>query len=730
MIWAALAVICLCCLFKNKILEPPLYEERENMCIEAMVRSVEHRKNGFSLVAGDILIYLSESCVKEAGTVYPGSRIQASGTLNSFSIPGNPGQFDEYSYYKSKGISYILWAEEIRLLPGEAPAGKRAVFRLRERLREVYEKLLPEKEAKTLTAMVLGEKAELSAEIKETYQQSGIGHLLAISGLHISIAAMAVYQGIFLLKGSRRAAAFGGILSLFFYGALTGFSISASRAVIMLLLSLLAQIIGRSYDRENALAFSALWLLLEEPARLFQSSFLLSFGAVIGAGSVYPVLEKRYLKGRKWLRRAVVFQVAVSLVTLPAILWFTYEIPVYGMLLNIFLVPLMSLITGVGLLAGFVGLVSIPLARFLIGGVWFLLKLYEVVAKVSLALPFSLWNPGKPALWKVVFYAVCMVLVLAGLKKMEMRTQGRKSRREREKWLRRQLLASCIMVCLVLLLILPQKVNGLELTFLDVGQGDGAFLQCEEGISCLIDGGSSSEKQVGKYRILPFLKYKGKKQPDYIFVSHMDDDHINGVRELIEKGYGKCLVLPADLKEDEKAGKLVKEATDTGMEIWWIQAGEGIQKGKLSIRCLAPENIYTGDNENAASMVLLVEYGEFSDLFTGDLEKEGEAALLKKELPECDFLKVAHHGSDNATSEELLERIQPEIAIISCGQDNPYGHPGKELLQRLSNAGCQPYITSESGAVTICTDGKTWKIKKMCSSRKNIGNEKGNEQPA
>lgn len=703
MIWAALAVVCLCCLFKNTILRPPLYEERENVCVEAMVRDMEHRKNGFSLVAGDILIYLSEGCIKEDETIYPGSRIQVTGTLNSLSIPGNPGQFNEYSYYKSKGINYILWAEKIKLLPGEAPVGRKALFELREGLRKVYKEILPEKEAKTLTAMVLGEKTGLLADTKEVYQQSGIGHLLAISGLHISIAAMAVYQGIFLLKGSRRFAAFGGIFSLFFYGALTGFGISASRAVIMLLLSLLAQLAGRSYDRENALAFSALWLLLEEPSRLFQSGFLLSFGAALGAGSVYPVLERvyagdRFLKqGKKWdwMCHAVIFQISVTVVTLPVILWFTYEIPIYGMLLNIFLVPFMSLITGAGLLAGFVGLINISAARFLIGGVWFLLKLYEGAAKVSLALPFSIWNPGQPAFWKMVFYAVCILCVINRLKRME---TGK------------GLLAGCITGCLVLLLLLPQRVKGLELTFLDVGQGDSAFLQSEEGISCLIDGGSSSVGQVGKYRILPFLKYKGKKNPDYIFVSHMDEDHINGIQELIEKGYGKCLVFPADLKEDEKAGALAAKASAKGMKIWWIQKGEGIRKGRISIRCLAPDNIYTGDNDNAASMVLLVQYGESCGLFTGDLEKEGEEALLREKLPDCDFLKVAHHGSDNATSEELLKRIQPEISIISCGKDNRYGHPGKKLLKRLSDIEGQICITCETGAVTICVDGKERKI--------------------
>lgn len=705
---------------------------------------MEHRKNGFSLLAEDILIYLSKDCLKGTKTVYPGERIQVSGVLDRFSLPGNPGQFDEYSYYKSKGIHYILWAEELKVLPIEAPLGKRALFDLRERLSYVYSRLLPEKEAQTLKAMVLGKRDELSLEVKETYQKAGLGHLLAISGLHISIAAMAFYQLIFLLKGSRRMAAAGGVLALFFYGALTGFSISASRAVIMLFLSLVAQMTGRSYDRENALAFSALWLLLEQPARVFQSGFLLSFGAALGAGSVYPILEEAFAGNKKkktknsgagkeagkpgrsflsWCYHAVVFQIAVNLVTLPVILWFTYEIPVYGMVLNIFLVPLMSLITGVGLLAGFVGMISLSLGRFVIGIVWLLLKLYEITAEFSLRLPFALWNPGRPALWKIVFYAGGMLLILTVLKKgeKEQKSNGktikktirrivktRSGRTINEKWRQRKLLAVGIMACLVFLLLLPQKIKGLEVTFLDVGQGDGAFLQCEEGISCLIDGGSSSVKQVGEYRILPFLKYKGKKNPDYIFVSHMDEDHINGVCELIEKGCGKCLVLSADLKEEEKALALAEKAARQGMRIWWIQAGEGIRKGKLTIRCLAPDNIYTGNNDNAASMTLLVQYGNFCGLFTGDLEKEGEEALLRKELPDCDFLKVAHHGSNNATSEEFLEHIRPEIAVISCGKDNSYGHPGKELLERLSNAGCQVYITYETGAVTIYTDGKKY----------------------
>lgn len=668
--------------------------------------------SGMRLVMDHILIFISKEHLEalefEDKKLCPGCKIQVFGNLETFSLPSNPGQFNEFSYYKSKNISYFLWAEKVILL-SEAPLGKKGIFHLRERLREVYFELLPEKEAAILTAMVLGEKSGLPGEVKNIYQQAGIGHLLAISGLHISIAAMAVYQLVLVLKGSRRLAAACGMASLLFYGTLTGFSISTSRAVLMILLALIAEILGRAYDRETALGFSALWILLQKPGQLFQSGFLLSFGAVLGAGSLYPALEQCFLKqekvgkslftkGLKGAKRAILFQLAVSFITLPVILWFYYEIPVYGMFLNIFLVPLMSLVTGGGLLAGIAGLFSLALGRFLVGGVWGILKLYETAAELSLALPMAVWNPGQPPFWKILIYGLGLLGVFCYLQK-----------ESKKRWL-----VAFELLPLVLLLLLPQKISGIELTFLDVGQGDGTFISCEEGIDMLIDGGSSSEKELGKYRLLPFMKCKGKGRIDYVFLSHLDEDHISGVRKLLEEKRAECLVLPADRKGSEAAEKIAQLGKEKGTRVWWIQPGEGIQKKKIKLTCLAPDKLYNGTNENAASMVLLLEYGDFSALFTGDLEKEGEKVLLTKHqkegfLPDCAVLKVAHHGSDHSTSQEFLNAVKPEIAVISCSRNNPYGHPGKELLQRLAFARCHIYQTMESGAITVGSDGeKIW----------------------
>lgn len=649
----------------------------------------------------------------EGVSLYPGIRIQVKGDLEGFSHPGNPGQFDEFSYYKSKNIDYMMWAEEIKLLSEKGSWRQEILFKLREKLGEVYFELLPEKEAGTLSAMILGEKAGLPKEVREIYQQAGLGHLLAISGLHISIAGMGIYQGVMLLRGSKRLAAAAGIGALVFYGALTGFSISASRAVIMLFLTMAAEILGRSYDRETALAFSVVWILLGQPGQLFQSGFLLSFGAALGAGTVYSALEKTFLQEeenslegeaciigsiKNWIKRAVLFQIAVSLVTFPVILWFYYEVPVYGMVLNILLVPLMALITGGGIAAGLIGLFSFSLGRFAIGGVWFLLKLYEGAARFFLELPFAVWNPGRPSAGKLVIYGLGLAGVLYGIER-----KGRKRRG----------LAVLELGALLMLLFLPERVKGMELTVLDVGQGDSIYFSCEEGLSFIIDGGSSSEKELYDYRLLPFLKYKGKARPDYVFVTHMDEDHISGVRKIVEKGMAKCLVLPDDLREDEKARKLAERGKKAGMEIWWMQKGEGFQKGRLKLVCLGPEGIYNGENKNAASMTLLLEYEDFRGIFTGDLEKEGEEALLNKKLPVCDFLKVAHHGSAYATSEELLEAVRPKTAVISCGKDNPYGHPGEALVSRLLEAGCQIYQTPESGAVTIKYKGRNIRIQEF-----------------
>ena len=287
----------------------------------------------------------------------------------------------------------------------------------------------------------------------------------------------------------------------------------------------------------------------------------------------------------------------------------------------------------------------------------------------------------------------------------------------------------------------------LTIAVLDVGQGDGIFMKGPEGGTYLVDGGSSDVKKVGQYRLEPFLKSQGVGVLDYVLISHGDSDHRNGVEELIERqDIGvkiRTLVLPVQEAWDEALAGLAKKAKDYGIRVVVIEPGQNIREGEMAITCIQPGNLgiksenaglrkentvpETGsiipvteklESGNEASMVLAVQYGKFDMLLTGDVEGEGEKQLtqqLEESYPDCtwEVLKVAHHGSKNSSTEEVLQQIQPAYAFISAGQENRYAHPHQETIERLADVGCKIYSTQENGAIIVeVEDGELSRMEK------------------
>lgn len=247
----------------------------------------------------------------------------------------------------------------------------------------------------------------------------------------------------------------------------------------------------------------------------------------------------------------------------------------------------------------------------------------------------------------------------------------------------------------------------------DVGQGDGIFVKSPSGKTVFVDGGSSSIDEVGRYKIEPFLKYKGVGYLDYVFLSHGDEDHISGIKELLERQLLGvkigALVLPPQRLWDENLTEIAKQSEEKGILVYTMEQGEQLQLGELRFVCLwaPPEVTETG---NAASMVLSMSCGEFDLLFTGDLELEAEEKVSqymevlqeRGSLPNSyEVLKVGHHGSKNATGKGLLEVCKPKIALISAGEENSYGHPNEETITRLEEHACEVYCTIECGMIDL-----------------------------
>lgn len=255
-----------------------------------------------------------------------------------------------------------------------------------------------------------------------------------------------------------------------------------------------------------------------------------------------------------------------------------------------------------------------------------------------------------------------------------------------------------------------------------MGQGDCIYIENGNKSRYLVDGGSSSVSGVGEYRIIPFLKLRGASRLDAVFVTHPDEDHCNGIRELLTEGKRQgitiCAMVLPDVSENARSEsylELVKEAGKRGVPVAYISRGQAIKKGELSLECLHPAAGGTLTEPNEYSMVLGLSCKGFEAMLTGDVENGGERELIrylqdKEDFRDITVLKAAHHGSKNSTSPEFLKIVRPRLAVVSAGKDNKYGHPHKELLGRLEGEGSLTYETAKEGAVTVEVWGRRVRV--------------------
>lgn len=463
----------------------------------------------------------------------------------------NPGQFDLRQYYKSLGYLYYIEEPEVISVAG----GKnRIVYRLdslKTSLKAVYRKCCTATDAGVYAAMVTGDRSDMDSTVSELFSAAGIGHILAISGLHISLIGMGLYR---LLRRIGFLCPMSAIISGIFvvlFGVMTGNSVSATRAIVMFVCAVNAQVLGRRYDILSAVSLSAIILILKNPYVIANSGFLLSFMAIAGVAVVTDGFSVKWLR---WLTGPA----AIQLATLPIILCFYYEVPVYSVFLNLLVVPLMSLIMISALGCGMLGLISIPAGCFFAGAGHYILILFQYGSELMLSLPGSVFVAGRPELWQVMVYYILLFLfsqrkrVVVWIEKRAVRRCGeaecevkkhREVGREAVKGGARKCEAEkpeagkCVMganiflrslLVIAVIILLTRGRSGLEVTFLDVGQGDAIFISLPNGGNVFIDGGSTSSKNIYEKVIEPFLKYKGVRRLDFLFLTHSDADHENG----------------------------------------------------------------------------------------------------------------------------------------------------------------------------------------------------------
>ena len=516
-------------------------------------------------------------------SVQIGNKVNVKGELSLFEEARNPGNFDQKFYYEKQKIGAFLWAEALRVTDRESNPLKQGLYELRQKWKRILIDAAGEEDGGALAAILLGEKQGMDREIRELYQVNGIAHVLAISGLHLSFLGVGVYHLLRRITGSYTVGGLAGVLFLSAYILMIGMTVSAFRAMVMFLFRIGADLSGRHYDSPTALAAAAVTVCMWRPLSLYDSGFWLSFGALIAIIFILPIFKNLPAQSL-WA------SVSVNLFLLPILMYSFYEVPIYGVFLNLIVIPLLSVLMAAGLIGTMISLFWEHAGEAIFLCCRIIFRVYEHSCEAALRLPFARVVTGQQDIWKILFYYVFLFAAVLLLRKKEENKGEKRSRKKR-------VVLSVLLVGtgMTILLFTAQVKDKITITMLDVGQGDGLVIRGPEGKTYFMDGGSSDVKKVGEYRIEPYLLSQGIGSLDYVFASHGDQDHISGIKELVQRQKTgvtiKRLVLPTQTVWDDALKELAEMAEKEGIPVFTMEKGQCLTEGKLSLTCIQPGKI-------------------------------------------------------------------------------------------------------------------------------------------
>ncbi|MFQ5830092.1 MAG: DNA internalization-related competence protein ComEC/Rec2 [Candidatus Methylomirabilia bacterium] len=634
----------------------------------------------------------------------------------------NPGGFDYPTFLARRGIYVVASGRSdwLELLTPEEPPW---TVRIRRWTLATLKRHLPPPSAGLLAGLLLGERIELPPGTVEAFRRAGVYHVLAVSGFHVALIASTIFLGLSLLRIPRRLVASLACLLVVGYALVIGGRPSALRATVMGVLLLVGLILEREVKVLNSLALAALVILVWRPGDLWEPGFQLSFAATVGIVCLAPPILSR-LEERgwpRWLAGAIAVSAGAQLAVTPLMLSHFNQLSLIGIAANLLVVPLAALAITLGLTALLITATSEALGHVLFQSVWLVLLALRSAVYSASAIPGAMVHLPAPH-WSVVgaFYGLLWILAWPSIESLSAPRSSRpngfevepEQRPYRFRWVVAGLLALWVVAASLWPWIKPNE-GRLRVTFLDVGQGDAVFVELPGGERLLIDGGPGGSRRldVGELVIAPFLWNRAVRHLDVVAVTHSDPDHAGGlpavlrrftVGESWDNGYW-----------DRRTFGLRELVENSGVRRRSLHRGERIWLGPVMITVLNPPARYlqgslrhpTSDDNNN-SLVLRLDWGEASFLFAGDLEREGERALLDAHQPLRHLvLKVAHHGSRFSTTRAFLAAARPTFGVITVGARNPFGHPTRETLERLTASGVRVYRTDRDGAIIFDTDG-------------------------
>lgn len=627
-----------------------------------------------------VLVYLND-----IESLSPGDVVSGEFKLRFTSEGGE----NEATYHPGKGILLLAYESgEISLQRADVVPEKYFAAQLRKDIIDILDRIFPEDTLGFARALLLGDSGKLSYETDTAFKVSGIRHIIAVSGLHVSILFALVYS---LCVKHRVITAVVGLPVLLLFAAIAGFTPSVSRACIMQALIVLAILLNKEYDPPTALAFAVLVILFCNPLAITSVSLQLSTGCVAGIFifgekiRTYFVRLLRCPKGMsyrsrltRWFASSVSVTLSAVIITTPLCAYYFGMVSVVGVITNLVTLWVVSFIFYGIMLTCILGALWLPIGKLVAMVISWLMRYVMLVAKVFSSIPMAAVYTCSVyiVIWLMASYIFLGIYLLMKKK-------------------RPALFASCVLGCLCAALILSwvePRLDNYRVTVLDVGQGQSVILQVADR-HYLVDCGGDRAEEAADVAAEQLLS-QGITKLDGVIVTHFDVDHAEGIPHLLTRVDTDKLYLPAIQDDGSVKAMLTQQYSD---KICWIRK-ETVLEGDWGKISLFPGDKRTDENESG--LCILFQPGNCDILITGDRNTVGERALLNQmKLPELELLLVGHHGANSSTGFELLRATRPKKAIISVGADNSYGHPAKEVLSRLERFGCQVLRTDQNGTI-------------------------------
>ena len=680
---------------------------------------------GLEQVVTDSAIYhLSGQVLVTVKDVYLpadyGDRVSLRGRLQRPRAVRNPGAFDYRAFLAQQDIYGTLFVGKpaqivsVERLPGHW-LYEGVVLPLRRAVRQSIERNLSGAPAGLLLGVLLGEKRRIPEEVRTAFRSTGLAHALVVSGLHVGMVGGFFFFGFRLLRLADRSSSAATIAALALYALVTGAQVPVVRAVLMGVVLLLGRVLRRQGDIYNTLGLAALAILVIWPESPWSLSFQLSFGATWAIialhgplASLFPAACQRAdSRIGRWIVTPLCASLAAQLGIGPLIAYSFQQLALGAVVANLVVVPLLALAVGLGLLAALTGWILPWIATaFNATNYLVLVGLIELVSWWA-SLPFASVAVPRPG---VLFVAVAAALCLLG------------PLLPHRPWACKVAIFASLVWLNVAVWTYALRSRDLEIVFLDVGQGDAAFVRFPNGKTMIVDGGERSAYfDCGEQILLPFLRYMGVRRVDVVVASHSHNDHIGGLVTLLEQMEVGHFLDSGQGYDSWTARRLQELIAERGVRYHRVAAGDSlVGLGGVAGLVLHPNADFVDADGNIpfglnnGSVVFSLQHGAVRVLFTGDVEQETDPVILAwGPRLQSRLLKVAHHGSRTSSQPLFIEAVAPAVAVMSLGEGNKFRHPAPEIVARYAAHGARVLRTDHTGAVRVRIDGTRMAVQTM-----------------